>query len=266
MIRILAIVAFVFTAAVASAQSAQVTVTMTAEQVEALKLAFGAEVDVQAKTREWVNDWLVQYVRTMQEQEAKAIIDALKTAKPEDAAEVRKRLKLEKPVMKPLKPADVDPLTHQTIQGNYVTGNSSLALYTPAWPQHYTFAADATVCYKERCALISELLPEPSQLEDATWDTAPGIPESAWRTNDELVGVWLGDNSEEAYSSGNWISWGGPNTQLQFNGNITSTGTLVWDGSELKLKGKPTSCPQPGQTIVHDETSNSWTCSSQKEK
>jgi len=94
-----------------AAQNKPVTfpVTLTAEQVAALQAEFGCEADgkssrastepcenfdIPAKTQAWVNDWLVQFTRNLDEKEAREIIDSLKTAKPEDAAEVKKRLKL----------------------------------------------------------------------------------------------------------------------------------------------------------------------------
>ena len=94
--KILLAALFTLTASTAFAQNKPVTfsVTLTAEQVEALHAEFGEEVDLPAKTRAWVNDWLVQFTRNLDEKEAREIIDSLKTAKPEDAAEVKKRLKL----------------------------------------------------------------------------------------------------------------------------------------------------------------------------
>lgn len=70
------------------------SVTLTAEQVEALKAEFGTTADLKAKTQAWVNEWLVQFVSKLEEKQKREMFEALKSAKPEDVAEVKKRLKI----------------------------------------------------------------------------------------------------------------------------------------------------------------------------
>ena len=70
------------------------TITLTPKQTEALQAEFGATVNLQTKTQAWVNDWMVQFVRNLENTQQRELFEALTLASPADAAQVRRTLRL----------------------------------------------------------------------------------------------------------------------------------------------------------------------------
>jgi hypothetical protein len=86
--------AFVMGSALLVQAQATVPVSLTAKQVDALQVAFGADVNVPAKVQAWVDDWLVQFVRDRDEREKRDLKAALDSTSPAVAAQVRALLKV----------------------------------------------------------------------------------------------------------------------------------------------------------------------------
>lgn len=86
--RLLLVAVLVLLAVPCYAQQS-LTITLTAKQVDALQVKFGADVDLTAKTQAWVNDWMVQFVRERDENAKRLLREALDKATPTTQAQIQ---------------------------------------------------------------------------------------------------------------------------------------------------------------------------------
>lgn len=97
MMRRLLFVLFMLAWAVPAGAQQSVTVTLTAAEVHALRVTFGADADVRAKMEAWVHDWCAQFIRAVREREQRELREALIQLSPEQEAAVRKLLAVSTP-------------------------------------------------------------------------------------------------------------------------------------------------------------------------
>ena len=97
MMRQFLFVLLVFAWATPANAQQPVTVTLTAAEVHALRVTFGADANVQAKMEAWVHDWCMQFTRNVREREQRELREALVKLTPEQEAAVRKLLVVSTP-------------------------------------------------------------------------------------------------------------------------------------------------------------------------